>query len=236
MSAASKKLVVSGCLVLGLLAGAAFGPKVKKRKAAPRQYKRVHQKMMKQLLAGEHEKAAAAAEGFLEGQGDDAESLYCLAIAQAGLKKMDAAAGAAARAVKAGLPVERFFAGPRELTQALVGSEAFAAQVKPMPIGLLHGPMVGCVTDRGARFWVRTAEETTVQVVVTAAKGMHEPIRSPVTRTQKDRDFTAVAEVAGLKAATAYHYDVLIGGKSAMPRQPWSCSARTSRRAASRSS
>ena len=225
MSIARKTALILVGLAIGLPAEAALGQQAKKArkpKAGPGQYKRVHQRIMKQLLAGRYDEAAAAAKKVLQKQPGDVESLYCLAIAQARTGDAKAANATVKRAVEAGLSLGRFLAGPRDLLRPLVESPGFGALLKERPIELLHGPMVGCVTDRSARFWVRTASEATVQVAVSPSAKLEDPLRSAAVRTRKTRDTTAVAEVTGLKADTRYHYDVLIGGKSTMPKQPWS--------------
>ncbi len=48
----------------------------------------------------------------------------------------------------------------------LAENETFREMVRRDGHPLLHGPMVGSTTDRGASFWVRTGNETPVQVLV----------------------------------------------------------------------
>jgi alkaline phosphatase D len=83
------------------------------------------------------------------------------------------------------------------------------------------GPMLGCVTDSGAKFWVRTIREVNIQVVVGSGPDLKEAVRSRPVKTSAALDLTAVAEVRGLKPFTVYHYDVLVDGKSALkPKLP----------------
>ncbi|MCP4377813.1 MAG: alkaline phosphatase [bacterium] len=89
------------------------------------------------------------------------------------------------------------------------------AQIAKHKIKLFSGPMLGCVTDTSAKFWVRTPAEASVEVIVTRP-GCTKPIRSKVVKTTKATDLTAIAEVTGLKAQTAYEYDVLVDGKRAL--------------------
>ena len=205
-------LVPAACLLLGAPAAHA-GSRAGRR--ARGQYKRVHIRAMKQLLAGQAKPAEQWCHTDLEERGDDPETLFCLTLAQAQLGQLDKASATVKRAVGAGLPLGRFLAGPRGLVQPLVQHAAFQEFLRAHSAGLVHGPMLGCVTDHSARFWVRTAVASAVQVTVVphrAAKAA-EAITSSVVRTGPKTDFTAVAEVAGLKPDTEYEYGVAVDGK-----------------------
>jgi len=80
-------------------------------------------------------------------------------------------------------------------------------------VQLLHGPLLGCVTDNSARFWVRTLDEVPVQAGCGHRPDHANPIRSDVRTTRAGDDYTAIVEVRGLQPATTYHYDVLVGAK-----------------------
>jgi len=124
------------------------------------------------------------------------------------------------KAVDAGQPPGRFFAGPRPLFDPLFEHDAFQKLMADRGVALVHGPMLGCVTPTSARFWVRTAREASVQVSVARAKALEEPRNSPKVRTTKDTDFTAVVEVTGLSADTVYTYGVVVDGRSALAGDP----------------
>jgi alkaline phosphatase D len=136
-----------------------------------------------------------------------------LAIAYAQKQDVGKAMGYVKRAVDAGLPFGRFLAGPRSLTKSLADSSEFQQFSKKYAVEFLHGPMLGCVTDRSAKFWVRTANEVPVQILVSKSAKMDSPIESAVAKTNKDRDFTAVIAVEGLKPYTQYYYKLLVNGK-----------------------
>ena len=177
-------------------------------------YKRVHIATMKALLTGEYDKAASLAEKVLAKTPDDPETLYCLAIAQAQLKDVPKARATAAAAVKAGLPIGRFFAGPRKLVAPLVADGGFGELAKKAGfVGLVHGPLLGCVTDTSAKIWVRTATEVPVTVVCAKSADLGSPACTATVKTRADRDYTAVIPLTKLEADTVYHYDVRIGGK-----------------------
>ncbi|NQT39461.1 MAG: PhoD-like phosphatase N-terminal domain-containing protein, partial [Planctomycetes bacterium] len=90
------------------------------------------------------------------------------------------------------------------------------AQIAKHDLQLFGGPVLGCVTDRGAKFWVRTGAEAEVQVIVGTGVDLADPVRSKTVRTAKAVDLTAILEVDGLQPLTEYHYDVTVDGTSAM--------------------
>ena len=93
-------------------------------------------------------------------------------------------------------------------------------------VELLHGPMLGCVTEASAKFWVRTAKEVPVQVLIGTPRAAKSPISSDIVTTAKEKDFTAVLTVRGLKPDTRYPYKLVVDGRI----QP-SASGETRRRA-----
>ena len=103
---------------------------------------------------------------------------------------------------------------------SLVDTDGFKALVAKHKLLLFGGPVLGCVTDSSARIWLRTPGAASVQVVLAADKSLTDPKRSAVAKTSKARDFTALLDVGGLKAATTYWYDVLVDGVSALKAGP----------------
>lgn len=74
----------------------------------------------------------------------------------------------------------------------------------------LGGPMLGTLTDHGARVWMRTVKPAQVTVLVRTPKG--ERSFGPTASTE-DSDLTAVVTVSGLESGMSYAYQVLIDGK-----------------------
>ncbi len=188
---------------------------------AERDYRTVHTAGLNYMAAWKYAEAAAAFQAVLERSPRDAEALFGLAAAAAHLGDTKKAMAAATQALDAGLPIERFAAGPREWTKPLVEAAEFQELWRQRGSPLLHGPMLGCVTDYSARFWVRTAAEAPVQVLTSLSQGFERPHRSPVVRTSQATDFTAVVGVGCLMPDTVHYYDVLVDGKSMLgPRFP----------------
>jgi alkaline phosphatase D len=119
-------------------------------------------------------------------------------------------------ALDAGLPFGRLVAGPRDLLAPIYSTGEYKKWLEKygeMP--LLHGPMLGSVTDSAASFWVRTAKPAELRIEVFAnTKDAKQPIaKSQPVRSTAESDYTAVARVTGLQADTHYRYRVLIDGK-----------------------
>ena len=206
-------LVLSTILGGGLLAPAvAQTPKPQRLK----QTKRVGQTQMQWTIDGEPEKTIERAEEYLLKEPNHLESLFNLTVAWAQMNEPEKAALYMQRAIAAGIPPERFIAGPRRMLAPLTETPEFRQLQTKLAGRLIHGPMLGCVTDRGAKFWVRTADEAPIQIVLSDSKDMTRPIRSATVTTEADRDYTGVAEVSMLRPNTRYYYDVLLRGKSAI--------------------
>ena len=148
------------------------------------------------------EKAEKALEKSLPGYEAEVEFVRMMIDLKAG--EVGPAAAHAAAAYERGLPPGRLIAGPRELLAPI------SKLYKDEEVALLHGPMVGSVTDSSARFWVRTGVSSHVRVGVVGAG-------SAIGETTPDTDFTAVIEVGGLKPGEKYEYELEIDG--ALARQ-----------------
>jgi len=152
----------------------------------------------------------AKVESILAKAGQDDPETHFVRMMMA-LKQDDTetAISQAQAALDAGLPFDRLVAGPRELLTKLWDTEAYKswyAEQDAEQLQLLHGPMVGAVTDSAASFWVRTAQPAKVQIRI--GDQLSEPVSSSA-----ETDMTAVVRMENLEAATEYHYEVLVDGK-----------------------
>lgn len=176
--------------------------------------KRTGQDQIEPIIDGNPAKAVELCLKCLQADPRHLESLYNLTVAYCHLGQNREALATMRRALEAGLPPGRFIAGPRELLAPLAETDEFRRFAAGHSDELLHGPMLGCVTDRSAKLWVRTPGEAPIQAVLSTAKDLAASIKSSAASTRADRDFTAVVEVEGLRPDTQYYYDVLLGGKS----------------------
>jgi len=150
---------------------------------------------------------AKAQQEVAKGDADDSETHFVRTMIALQQGDPAGAVEAARHALDTGLPFDRLLAGPRELLSQLWNTQEFqewSAEYQDM--ALLHGPMLGQVTDHGASFWVRTRSEAEV-----AIKIGHDVSES--TMTSRTQDFTAVITVEGLSPQTHYDYQVLVDGR-----------------------
>lgn len=175
---------------------------------------RVGQRQMLDIVENRPLEAIAYCRQRLEDNPHELESLFTLTIAWCRLDETQQALTTMNRALDAGLPFARFLAGPRDLLKPLTETPEFRQLAAREEIQLIHGPLLGCLTDSSARFWVRTLDELPVQIVVSTSHDLSRPIESSVIASDADRDFTAVVEVTGLQAGTEYFHDVVVDGET----------------------
>ena len=168
--------------------------------------KRRGQRQLLEILDGNPERAIELADARLVEEPADVESQFIRAAALTGLGRIADAEQAMRGAILGGMPFGRFLAGPRELLEPLAATEGFAAHAGRLENAILHGPMLGAVTDTSARVWVRTAGETAFEVVATRDGERH--VASGATSAE--RDYTGTATLRGLLPDTAYRYRVLV--------------------------
>jgi len=135
---------------------------------AQEQYKQQNRDAISQIVDGRYDAAIKHFEDYLGKHPKDLESMYGLAVAYARKGNIEKALGYVKQAVNIGLPFGRFLAGPRDLLKPLTDSAEFKALAKKHTVELLHGPMLGCITETSAKFWVRTTNEVPVQVIRSA--------------------------------------------------------------------
>ncbi len=138
----------------------------------------------------------------------EAESAYVEMLSLLAQDKVQEAHDAARDAVEKGLPFERLIVGPREQLaklHALPRFQKWKGEVDPSR--LIHGPMVGNVTDQTASIWVRTSHEATVTVKIKndVASGVSRP-------TSRESDYTAVIPLTNLAPNTPHEYEVIVDG------------------------
>ncbi len=185
-------------------------------KPDPKQPKRNGQNAMFNIIEGRYNEVEEYCRSLLESDPNDTEALFNLSVALSLKGNYDGANESMRMALESGLPFARFLAGPRELLKPFTETNRFKECAAKYNVQLIHGPMLGCVTDRSAKFWVRTLDEVPVRILVSNSKDLAYPAKSSVVSTSSNNDYTAVVEVKDLKPATLYYYDVLLDGKSVL--------------------
>ncbi|MEM9941935.1 MAG: PhoD-like phosphatase N-terminal domain-containing protein, partial [Planctomycetota bacterium] len=177
------------------------------------QYKRVHQTALRLILQGKTEKVQKFLEQYLANHPGDAETLYMLGICHGQKSEIDIAEGYLQKAVDAGLPPGRLVAGPRSMLEPMRETELVKRLFNQFKTELIHGPMLGNLTDGSCSIWGRTSFESKVEILIFDQESNQEIARSlPVQSTAKN-DFTFVAQVNGLMPDKAYSYAVVIDGQ-----------------------
>jgi len=184
-------------------------------------YKRRGQRQLLAVLEGRTEEAVRMAEARIDGDPGDLESLFLLAVARTQLGQLELAVSAMGRALAAGLPFERFLAGPQSLLKPLMATPAYQELRARLGIRLVHGPMLGDMTANQVRVWVRTAgtAEVVVQAVPMDSPGA--PVRSVSFRTEEARDFSGVGTLSGLESGRTYRYWLLVDGQPVGRDSDW---------------
>ena len=175
------------------------------------QYKKQNRDAIVMILEGSPESARDHFLSYLSQHPNDLESFYGLAIAYTHMDKIDSGMYYVEQAVNHGLPFSRFLAGPRDLLSDLYKSDSFIKMSDKLGIELLHGPMLGQVTDSSASFWVRTLNVASIKVIVFDDE--NNEYYSEIKRTSPLSDFTATVTVNGLIANQHYRYQLLINDK-----------------------
>ena len=172
-----------------------------------RQYKRVHQDLLKKIVAGKEEDALAELDLILKVVPKDGESHYMKAVCYARMNQPELAIKHVRAALELGLESSRFRGGTKTGLESLRGVPAFEAIFEQEQSGIVHGPMVGQNTGDGLSFWLRTITECEVRVRCWE-KGKPRVVTTGIAHSKQADDFTAIVRVDGLKPDTTYAYSV----------------------------
>ena len=175
------------------------------------QYKRVHQSSLRFILRGELDKTEEFLNGYLANHPTDEETLYMLGILHGQRNDIPKAESFFERAIAAGLPEDRLIAGPRKMMEPVADTPLMKRLMKKYSHRLVHGPLLGNVSDTSASIWLRTATECEVDVVAVIPNGTTADIRrSSKVKTNASEDYTAVAVLNDLKPNTMYQFTILL--------------------------
>lgn len=168
----------------------------------------IYKESRRKLRDGKYEESVTLLNKKIANDPQESEWVAQLAFAQAQLGNTEQAMAALRKAVTMGVAPERFVAEAHNLLEPLSETAAFREWLSEHGSGVIHGPMLGALTDRSARVWIRTAGEATVYAVAERADGDGDSVKSKAKRTGAASDFTAVLELTGLAPETEYRYRV----------------------------
>ena len=192
------------------------------RKTADKLYNRRGQRQIFLLMQDSIQDAEKYCRELIKEDTNDLESYFNLAAALAHQYKIDEAMKIVKESVEKGLPFGRYLAGPKYILKPLVESEQFSEYAKNFKIEILHGPMLGRVTDNSASFWVRTVNEADVQVKVSENKNFKSCVESNVVKSKLEDAYTAIAFVDNLEPDKQYFYELYVNGKQDPERKVYS--------------
>ncbi len=180
--------------------------------STPKQYKRVHQRILKPLLGGKVVRARNILDAAVKRDPLDPETWFLKTIVDAAGGKVEDALAAMSRALELKLPPERFLAGPRKLFAPIAKTKLFEMLEARFAHRPVHGPMLGDLTGKSVKVWLRTAKACKVEVLVhPKGDGKSKPIFGHAATTAAS-DFTTVVQVNGLTPKTEYEYSLRIDG------------------------
>lgn len=182
-------------------------------KATSWQYKRRGQRQMLKIIEGRPAEAVDLAKFRLGQMPDDMEAMFILTLGYAQLGDLDESLRYLQMAVDSGLPFERFQAGPRDLLESLYETDTYRQMVKEKGSMILHGPMLGGMTDESVIVWLRTAAASEVEVRAYRA-GFGEEVSRVRIRTESEADYTGRGRLSGLDPATHYEYRIWVDGEA----------------------
>jgi alkaline phosphatase D len=177
-------------------------------------YKRRGQRQMLDIVEGRIDDAIDYCRELLKNDPNDLESLYNLSAALAIKGEKAEAIKTMKIALDRGLPFSRYLAGPRDILRPLTETDEFQALKKQYNILLVHGPMLGDMTDGSVRIWLRTSKESHVYVLASSDKELSEPVKSTIAKSSKKEDYTVRLKLDELNANTTYYYNVYIDDKA----------------------
>ena len=181
-------------------------------------YKRRGQRQLLEILDGNIDEAIFLAEFRLEEDATDAESWFILTVAYSQKNDIRKGMETMQRALENGMEFGRFLAGPRDLLEPLTVSTEFQTFARSRAHSLIHGPMVGSVSESQASFWVRTVGEDRIEIL--CYDGDSKLVSQGSSRAVAEADYTAVVHVENLKADSEYRYDVLVNGELVSSETP----------------
>lgn len=174
------------------------------------QYKRYIREVVFYAELGYFDHALNFLDLFMQTFPNDPEGYYGYAAVYAAKKNPEQAFVYMTKAIETGLPLSRFTCGLTDMLTPLLSSEKFKRYVEKQDAALVHGPLLGDVTNHSAKFWLRTRQEANVQIQAKNTDELDFKIRSSIKRTAAENENTAIVLLDDLKPRTTYDYRLVI--------------------------
>ena len=177
------------------------------------QYKQLIREVVFYLESGYYDHALRFVNEFMLHFPEDEEGYWAYSLIYAVRKDINKSFEYMKKALNGGLPLSRFTVGLSPLFDPLTESQIFQYFIKEREHLLVHGPVLGNITDQSASFWIRTYKPATIVIKLTNQNNAGITHESEMISTQPDKENTAVITVNGLEAETAYNYKLQINQK-----------------------
>ncbi|MEM6630746.1 MAG: alkaline phosphatase D family protein [Bacteroidota bacterium] len=189
------------------------------------QYKKLHRETVAEIEAGYWDDAQRYLDTFLVAYPQDLEALYAMTLLQTVRKQIPLALQWARKSLDAGLPLSRFTANLHGMFSPLLEQAEFKELGKTYAsTPLIHGPMLGKLSDTSISVWVRTAGEVNVQLKCFEKSGKEVGF-SAVFTPQANVEYTGVGEIRGLESGQEYAYEVWINDEKVSQRHVFTTSS-----------
>jgi len=179
--------------------------------AIAKYYKRQGQRQMLEILDGDFDEAINICKKILEKQPNDLESYFNLSVVYCQKGIIDSAIYYMHLALEHGLPFSRYLAGPQDLLNPLYSTKEFNKIKEDRNVKIVHGPMKGSITTTGAKIWLRTVDESAVDIKVKAKDGKIIGVYSGESKA--NNDYTVVIPITNLHPGKKYFYNIIVDGE-----------------------
>jgi len=177
------------------------------------QFKQLIREVVFYLECGYHDHALHFTDKFMKYFPADEEGFWAYSLIYAVRKDVKKSFDYMQKALEAGLPLSRFTAGLRPLFDALTESKLFHDYIEGKDHLLVHGPVLGNITDQSVSIWVRTYLPQTVLIKLKNQDNPTEIHQSNKISTDAAHENTAVIRISGLLSATDYRYEININNR-----------------------
>jgi len=174
------------------------------------QYKKLIREVVFYTELGYYDLALQLLDSFQKVFPNDPEADYGYCLVYSAKKDARRSFASMLTALDKGMALERFTCGLGPLLDCLLNSPVFLDYIRERPVQLVHGPVLGAVTDRSMRCWIRTFAPSSVQVLARKKGQADFSLRSQNVTTSVQSESTAVVNLDHLQPATTYEYKVVI--------------------------
>lgn len=176
------------------------------------QYKRIHQYALRLILRMRFDKAKSFLERHLAEFPEDAQTHYLMGVWHARKGEIKEATAWFGKAMECGLPASQMIAG-RDLIRGFDVKSFFQKIENHSQHPILHGPLIGNVSDDSASFWIRSASANHARIIASTSADFSGELIFGKGQTKPEADFTGILRLTGLQADSTYFYKIEINDK-----------------------